>query len=345
MQPTKVFAKAGLDNITSAMCRHQQRFGLDVQFSALVNNFNCIFSIGHLYRAEQSMNSLPSQMPGRCAQKKYCGMKFIALIMLFTTLKGFSQDWEYLQTDTVYKMSRVKSCTVRFYGQQGSRIVFSLDTNGRVIDRVQFNSTGEKFYNRNIFQYNEKGKIAFIIYFTYWHLENNQIVEDSLPHPASHWTTCTLHYDLSDRLAHSLYTDSAGKVSSENTYTYNPITLRSKMFSSIDSSIITSTIFYDAINVIKRSNYYREKAGKVISKWEVVYENSFDELGRIFKRKKTIPTDPNWGMEYVYEYDSNGLLMVLNSRRIDCMKDCSHQYLVYEYTYWDENCIQTTVRR
>lgn len=39
---TKVFAKAGLDNDTPAMCKHQQRFGLDVQFSALVLNFNNI---------------------------------------------------------------------------------------------------------------------------------------------------------------------------------------------------------------------------------------------------------------------------------------------------------------
>ena len=64
---TKVFAKAGLDNETSAMCKHQQRFGLDVQCSALVLNFNSIFSNGHLYRAEQSMNSLPSQILERCA--------------------------------------------------------------------------------------------------------------------------------------------------------------------------------------------------------------------------------------------------------------------------------------
>ena len=60
--PTKVFAKAGLDNETSAMCYYQQRFGLDVQYSALVLNFNISFSIGHLYRAGQSMNSLPSQI-------------------------------------------------------------------------------------------------------------------------------------------------------------------------------------------------------------------------------------------------------------------------------------------
>jgi len=59
---TKVFAKAGLDIITSAMCKHHQRFGLDVQFSTVVLNFNNIFSNGHLYRAGQSMNSLPSQI-------------------------------------------------------------------------------------------------------------------------------------------------------------------------------------------------------------------------------------------------------------------------------------------
>jgi hypothetical protein len=59
---TKVFAKAGLDNVTSAICRHQQRFGLDVQYLGLVHNFNNIFSLGHLYRAGQTMNSLPSQI-------------------------------------------------------------------------------------------------------------------------------------------------------------------------------------------------------------------------------------------------------------------------------------------
>jgi hypothetical protein len=62
MLTTKVFAKAGLDIETSAMCKHQQQFGLDVQYSALVINFNNIFSNGHLYRAGLSMNSLPSQI-------------------------------------------------------------------------------------------------------------------------------------------------------------------------------------------------------------------------------------------------------------------------------------------
>jgi hypothetical protein len=62
MLTTKVFAKAGLDNVTSATCKHQQRFGLDVKCSAFVFNFNFIFSIGHLYRAGRSMNSLPSQI-------------------------------------------------------------------------------------------------------------------------------------------------------------------------------------------------------------------------------------------------------------------------------------------
>lgn len=33
-QPTKVLAKAGLDNVASTMCKLQQRFGLDDQCSA-----------------------------------------------------------------------------------------------------------------------------------------------------------------------------------------------------------------------------------------------------------------------------------------------------------------------
>jgi hypothetical protein len=59
---TKVFAKAGLDNVTSTKCKHQQLFGLDVQCSALVLNFNNIFSDGHLLRVGKSMNSLISQI-------------------------------------------------------------------------------------------------------------------------------------------------------------------------------------------------------------------------------------------------------------------------------------------
>jgi len=65
LQPTKVFAKAGLDIVTSAMCKLQEWFGLDVQFSSLVHNFKNIFSIQHLHQAGQSMNSLPSQILDR----------------------------------------------------------------------------------------------------------------------------------------------------------------------------------------------------------------------------------------------------------------------------------------
>jgi hypothetical protein len=49
------------------MYKLQQRFGLDDQFSALVLNFNNIISNGHLYRAGQSLNPLPSQIPERLA--------------------------------------------------------------------------------------------------------------------------------------------------------------------------------------------------------------------------------------------------------------------------------------
>jgi hypothetical protein len=46
---TCVLPIVGRDNGTSAMCKHQQRFGLDVQFSAFVVNFNLIFTVGICY--------------------------------------------------------------------------------------------------------------------------------------------------------------------------------------------------------------------------------------------------------------------------------------------------------
>jgi len=39
-----VFAKAGMDNVTSAMCKHQQWFGLTIINLLLVVNFNYIFN-------------------------------------------------------------------------------------------------------------------------------------------------------------------------------------------------------------------------------------------------------------------------------------------------------------
>jgi hypothetical protein len=73
---TKVFAKAGLDIVTSAMCRHQHQFRLDVNCSDLVLNFNNIFSNGHFYLAGQSMNSLPSQILERCVQPLFSSVQF-----------------------------------------------------------------------------------------------------------------------------------------------------------------------------------------------------------------------------------------------------------------------------
>jgi len=58
---TKVFANAGHDIVTSAICKHQQWFGLTFINLALVVNFNNIFSIEHLYMAdEQRIPFLPN---------------------------------------------------------------------------------------------------------------------------------------------------------------------------------------------------------------------------------------------------------------------------------------------
>ncbi len=58
----KYCCKVGRDVVTSAICKHQQRFEHDIQYSGFVFNFNNIFSIEHLYQAGQAMNSLPSQI-------------------------------------------------------------------------------------------------------------------------------------------------------------------------------------------------------------------------------------------------------------------------------------------
>jgi hypothetical protein len=54
---TKVFAKAGQDNVTSAICKHQQQFQLDVQFSAFVFLYINIFSTGGIGTGEGITNT------------------------------------------------------------------------------------------------------------------------------------------------------------------------------------------------------------------------------------------------------------------------------------------------
>jgi len=57
---TKVFAIAGLNNVTSDMWKHQQQFWLIFIIWLLVVNFNFTFPNWHLYGAGPAMNSLPS---------------------------------------------------------------------------------------------------------------------------------------------------------------------------------------------------------------------------------------------------------------------------------------------
>lgn len=59
---TKKYENTGLENIISAICMHQLRFGHAIKLSALVLNFSNVYSIEHLYQVGQSMNSLPSQI-------------------------------------------------------------------------------------------------------------------------------------------------------------------------------------------------------------------------------------------------------------------------------------------
>ena len=79
------------------MCKYQQRFGLDVQCSALVHNFNNILSNGHLYRAGQSMNSLPSQILERCRQ--FFMRPLLTIIFFLFYLTSSAQKYSNVITD------------------------------------------------------------------------------------------------------------------------------------------------------------------------------------------------------------------------------------------------------
>jgi len=95
------------------MCKHQQWFGLDVQCSAIVLNLNNIFSIKHLYRAGQSMNSLPSQILERYTP---LFMKFPALIIFFLTFVACNNS--NLQTQkAILKSVHIPDTTNNWYAK------------------------------------------------------------------------------------------------------------------------------------------------------------------------------------------------------------------------------------
>ena len=88
------------------MYKHQQRFGLDIQFSTLVHNFNFIFSIGHLYWAGRAMNSLPSQILNVGC---YVMRPLIFIIIFCFTISFYARG----NMDCIYTASK-SGITIRF---------------------------------------------------------------------------------------------------------------------------------------------------------------------------------------------------------------------------------------
>jgi len=137
MHPTKVFAKAGQDNVTSAMCRHQQRFGLNVQCSPLVHNFNNIFSNGHLYRAGRAMKSPPSAIP------KPLGTMFMKTVTLQTESYLFQNSDGQFRATPFYELS-IDEWIVFENGQPKYLLDFNRRTKPLVQDLTRRLNNGEE---------------------------------------------------------------------------------------------------------------------------------------------------------------------------------------------------------
>lgn len=109
----KVFAKAA-----SAMCWHQQRFRLDVQYSALVHNFNDIFSYEYFSRAGRTKNSLPSQILDRWQKfKATITMKLtITILILFICSFTYGQRYKSIiaEADGFYNSKEYQKSVDKF---------------------------------------------------------------------------------------------------------------------------------------------------------------------------------------------------------------------------------------
>ncbi len=238
--------------------------------------------------------------------------KYILLyVLIFNSIISFSQSHDTFQSDSIYKVNKVKSRTqinVGAFTKQTN--IINYDKTGRVSENILTDESGIKAQSRIVYKYDSSGKLIAENYY-YGSIEGEK---------------AKFEYDTNNRVIKKSMTYYDKKPKKEVQIIYEPFFECEKLFDREGNLKSESYTYYEALNVSNRytGSKFNPNGKKELS-WDYRYKNTFDNSGKLLKREAKQGKQIIQFMEY--EYNEKGLL----TRKT--IKSGFAQPIVEEYKY------------
>jgi hypothetical protein len=266
----------------------------------------------------------------------------LSTILILFSLLSFSQVDITYQSDSVYKVNKVKYRVVTFKGSHSKNYQDNFDKAGRCTEKITFDTLGKMLF-QSLFEYDNNGRLLKQSSYTYLYTDTVTkkrhvvSVRDS-----AKYSSTSFQYDSLNRLIKKVSKKQDGTIFSEVIIMYNPKILTEKYWSG-DSIYRESVYYYGKDNLPVKELYdYVLRGQKRTSEYK--YKYSFDKSGNLKTRTTKIVgseyefTNPNLDKTIFFEqesllYNSNGLLVeVVYSNPSDNSR--GYVQLLMEYYGW-----------
>jgi hypothetical protein len=240
--------------------------------------------------------------------------QILAVGLSLSFLNCLSQDKDTFQSDSIYKLNKVKSRTqinVGAYTKQTNIIKY--EKTGRISEYILTDESGVKPQNRTVYKYDANGKLITEDYF-YGSIEGEKT---------------KIEYDATNRVIKKSTTYYDNKPKNEIQITYDPLVEFEKQFNREGKLQSEYYNHYEKSNVTSRftGTNFRPN-GQKESSWDYRHKNTFDSEGRLLKRESKQGKQTIQLMEY--EYNDKGLLI-----RKTIKSDFAPPILEeYKYEFW-----------
>lgn len=260
---------------------------------------------------------------------------FTFLILNFINpVLGFSQDIIKDQTDSIYKVNKVKTKIEQTNGSIIGRVITNYAPNGKERERIELDTTG-KMYSKKVFEYDSTAKCRRIIEYSYTYEDSITKEELTTPYADSNYIyITTLEYYKNNMLRFKTQRKFNGELYSKESYTYKPKIEIEQYFQS-GKVVLESKIYFLGNGLMKRQLRH---TGDKTQKWDFAYTYKYDPDGQVIETKLDIKYSAinkeyyhkiNYPVRETYVYFPNGLLRSFTDfyeNRITWMHNFTYEY-------------------
>lgn len=241
--------------------------------------------------------------------------QILLLLLCFGFLVGFSQEKDTFQSDSLYRVNKVKLRKLIHAGADTKQTnIIRYDKNGRMAEYILSNAPGLNALFKIVYKYDPSGKLIAEDYF-YGSMAGEKTKID---------------YDTAKRVLKKSTSYYDNKPKSEIQFSYEPLVEFQKKFNREGILQREQYSYYERSNVTNRfrGTDYRPN-GQKDKTWEYTFTNTFDSAGRLVKRESKQGTQSIQFMEY--EYNDKGLL-IRKTIRSEFSPPVIEEY---KYEYWE----------